>query len=178
MEKLFRWKKIKLSKKVPKQINYKYLIFEPKNENELRATGELIEKNNLLRVCLVLLNIDCIRYLNTFPETFKSIKKLIIYYPLKDDSLSNNDSFEISSFLSKIANKEINKSNYLGDFYNKKSYEILLNQKGISQNIKNYMLEEINLIKFSNKHKLNSLDLEIKAIVNKKISKNIYKFLN
>ena len=178
MEKLLRWKKIELSKKVPKQINYKYLIFEPKNENELRATRELIEKNNLLRVCLVLLNIDCIRYLNTFPETFRSIKKLIIYYPLKDDSLSNNDSFEISSFLSKIANKEINKSNYLGDFYNKKSYEILLNQKGISQNIKKYMLEEINLIKFSNKHKLNSLDLEIKAIVNKKISKNIYKFLN
>ena len=124
------------------------------------------------------MNVDVIRYLNTSPKTLKNVSTLLIYYPLIEDNLSNNDSFEISSFLSKIANQQKKNSNYLNDFYNKKSFELLLNQKNIDNKIKKYMISEFNLIKFSNKKILNNIESEIRSIINKRISKNIHKLIN
>ena len=174
MRKTFKWEKIEF---IEKGSKHKYLILEPKNKYDLKESKKFLEKNNTVKICLIILNIDVVSYLNTFPETFKNINKLIIYYPLLIDNLSNNESFEISSFLGKMANKKNYKSNYLGDFYYKKSYEILLKQKSINQKIKKYMLEEIKLIKFLNINKLDNIDLEINSIINKRISKNIYKFI-
>jgi len=176
--KFIKWYKLEfLEKNIEGKYN-KYLILEPKNINELIATKEFLEKHISIEICLLILNTDVIRYLNTFPKTLKNVSTLLIYYPLIEDNLSNNDSFEISSFLSKIANQQNKESNYLNDFYNKRSYEILLNQENIDNKIKKYMRSEFNLIKFSNKKILNNIESEIRSIKNKRISKNINKLIN
>ncbi|MBO6974273.1 MAG: polysaccharide pyruvyl transferase family protein [Prochlorococcus marinus CUG1435] len=176
--KSIKWDKIEITDKTIEKKYNKYLIFEPKNRNELIETKEFLEKHISIEICLIILNLDLVRFLNTFPKTFKNVKTFLIYYPLMKDNFSNNDSFEISSFLSRIANQKGIKSNYLNDFYNKKGYELLLNQKNIDNKIKKYMLSEFNLIKFSNKKILKNIESEMSSIINKGISNNMHKFIN